>query len=43
MAFLDYLWIIRLIIEVLKLIADMTPDEKTKIAQLRSDIGDVFS
>ncbi len=37
MALLDYLWLLKLIIEILKLIAAMSPDERAAIAQLRKD------
>lgn len=36
MAFADYIWLIRLIIEILKLIAEMTDDERVAMARLRS-------
>lgn len=38
MAFLDYIWLIRLIIEILKLIADMAPEERIAMANLRSEM-----
>lgn len=38
MALLDYIWLIRLIMEILKLIAEMAPDERAAIAQLRTDL-----
>jgi len=36
MALLDYLWLVRLIIEILKVIADMTDDEREAMAKLRT-------
>jgi len=35
MALLDYIWLIRLIMEILKVIADMTEDERQAMARLR--------
>lgn len=35
MALLDYLWLVRLIIEILKVIARMTEDDRAAIARLR--------
>lgn len=35
MALLDYIWLIRLIMEILKVIADMTEEERSAMAQLR--------
>lgn len=42
MAWTDYLWLVRVIIEVLKVIADMSESEKAKIAQLKSDLGEAL-
>jgi len=38
MALMDYVWLIRLIMEILKLIADMAPEERAAVAQLRIDL-----
>ena len=38
MALLDYIWLIRLIMEILKLIAEMAPEERATISQLRIDM-----
>lgn len=35
MALMDYLWLVRLIIEILKVIADMTEDERQAMSRLR--------
>jgi len=35
MALIDYLWLVRLIIEILKIIAAMTEDERIAMACLR--------
>ena len=43
MAFWDYLWIIKLTIEILKLIAGMTPEERVAIHKLKDEIGDIKS
>lgn len=37
MALKDYLWLIGLIMEILKLIAAMLPEERAAIANLRSE------
>lgn len=37
MAFLDYIWLIRLIIEILKAIAALAPEDRLAIATLRQD------
>lgn len=36
MAFSDYLWLVRLIIEILKLLADLPKEELIAMANLRS-------
>ena len=38
MALLDYVWLIRLIMEILKLIADMAPEERVAMAKLRQEM-----
>jgi len=38
MALMDYLWLIRLIMEILKMIAEMAPEERAMVAQLRMDM-----
>ncbi|GAH25745.1 unnamed protein product [marine sediment metagenome] len=40
MALLDWIWLVRLILEILKGIADMSADERKAIAQLRLDADD---
>ena len=35
MALLDYLWLVRLIIEILKVIADLAPEEREAMSRLR--------
>ncbi len=40
MNFFDYIWIIKLVIEILKLIAALSPDERISIHDLHSEIGD---
>jgi len=35
MALIDYLWLIRLVIEILKLVADLPDEELAAIARLR--------
>lgn len=37
MSLIDYMWLLKLIIEILKLIAQMSPEERGAIAQLRKD------
>lgn len=37
MALLDYLWLVRLIIEILKVIADMSQDEREAMSKLRTE------
>jgi len=37
MALADYLWLVRLVMEILKLIADMTSEERESIAKLREE------
>lgn len=41
MGFFDYIWIVRLIIEILKIIAAMDEPERLKIANLRSIMPDI--
>jgi len=36
MALMDYLWLIRLIIEILRLVADLPEEDLRSIARLRS-------
>lgn len=43
MSFFDYLWIIKLAIEILKLIAGMSPEERVAIHNLKDEIGDLKS
>ena len=38
MALMDYIWLIRLIMEILKLISEMAPEERAMVAQLRIDM-----
>ena len=38
MALMDYIWLIRLIMEILKLIADMAPEERSAMAKLRAEM-----
>jgi len=38
MALMDWLWLVRLIMEILKLIAEMAPEERAAIATLRQDV-----
>lgn len=38
MALLDYIWLIRLIMEILKLIADMAPEERLAMSKLRAEM-----
>ncbi len=38
MALADYFWLIRLIIEILKLIADMAPEERLAMAKLHEEM-----
>lgn len=40
MAFFDYLWIVRLIIEILKIIAAMPEPERQELANLQSILPD---
>jgi len=35
MALLDYIWLIRLIMEILRVIADMAPEERALMSKLR--------
>ena len=35
MALMDYIWLVRLVLEVLKVIADMTESERSAISRLR--------
>lgn len=37
MALLDYMWLLKLIIEILKLISQMAPEERAAISKLRQD------
>lgn len=43
MSFFDYIWIIKLAIEILKLLAAMTPEERVALHDLKSEIGDIRS
>ncbi len=43
MSFFDYLWIVRLVIEILKIIAKMDEPERLEIANLRSILPDFSS
>ena len=43
MSFFDYIWIIKLAIEILKLLAAMSPDDRIAIHNLKEEIGDVFN
>ena len=43
MALLDYIWLIKLIMEILKLIAQMAPEERSAMAQLRKDTEAEFA
>ena len=38
MALMDYIWLVRLIMEILKLIADMAPEERQAMAKLRQEM-----
>jgi len=38
MALIDYIWLVRLVMEILKLIADMTEDERAAMARLRVEM-----
>lgn len=40
MAFFDYLWIVRLVIEILKIIAAMDEPERLEVAKLRQIMPD---
>lgn len=40
MSFFDYLWIVRLVIEILKIIAAMDEPERLEIANLRAIMPD---
>ena len=42
MAFFDYLWIIKLVIEILKLISNLEPEERVAIHNMREEIGEIF-
>lgn len=41
MGYFDYLWILKLIIEILKLIASMSPEDRGRLHDLREEIGDI--
>jgi hypothetical protein len=38
MAFIDYLWIIRLIIKILQVLNELEPDEKASLASIAKDM-----
>ncbi len=42
MNFFDYIWIIKLVIEILKLISALEPEERIAIHDLRDEIGDII-
>ena len=42
MSFFDYLWIIKLAIEILKLLAAMDPEDRIAIHSLKEELGDIF-
>ena len=42
MGFFDYLWIVKLAIEILKLLAQMSPEDRVALHRLKEEIGDVF-
>ena len=42
MSFFDYIWIIKLVIEILKLLADMNPEDRVAIHNLKDEIGEIF-
>jgi len=42
MSFFDYIWIIKLAIEILKLLANMDPEDRVAIHNLKEEIGEVF-
>lgn len=38
MAFLDYLWIVRLLIELLRILAGLSPEERASISESIKDL-----
>ncbi len=43
MSFFDYIWIIKLAIEILKILAQLKPEDRQAMADLHKEIGDVFT
>lgn len=41
MSFFDYIWIIKLAIEILKILANLTPDERIALHNLKDELGDI--
>lgn len=42
MSFFDYIWIIKLAIEILKILAALKPEERQALHVLKEEIGDIF-
>jgi len=43
MSFFDYIWIIKLAIEILKILANLSPEDRQALHVLKEEIGDVFA
>jgi len=43
MNFFDYIWIVKLIIEILKLISNLKPEERVAIHDLHNEVGDFIN
>lgn len=41
MSFFDYIWIIKLAIEILKILAGLSPEERVALHKLKDEIGDI--
>ena len=41
MSFFDYIWIIKLAIEILKILAQLKPEERAALHTLKDELGDI--
>lgn len=42
MSFFDYIWIIKLAIEILKLLSQLQPEDRQALHTLREELGEIF-
>lgn len=43
MNFFDYIWIIKLAIEILKILAQLKPEDRAALHKLKDEIGDIVT